>query len=475
MSELRKNTKESLKMNCAFVLLFAMLVSNSRVKDVIAKIVTNDDNVQLEENNIQRDGKIRTNFMSLDSDVLYQIMDLSELEAVVNLCEAIPQLYSVGASVYQKNYREFEVKISCAKPVKIPGRDFKIDVNPPSLHLASYETILNIIKRFGSAMQRIYIQHNLINSIDAARNIIQHIINYTSESLVHLNLGVITPETFLQLPVPFKNIESVAFAMYDGNKTELPTLNQLFPNLKHLELRSMENANSLYDFIDVELPHLEHLHVIGACSKIESLIRKNPQIRDIGIENFPQSYFKVIKELLPNVERLTLKDYFTDEVGVVQFANVNHFCYIIPNSRGLSAESIGKLSFPLLESLEIKRDFVHHHFERQNIAEGFEQFFINHVNISKLHYVDRLSNCNQLMDLTAALPNLTEMTVECSDGTDHLKILNFIRNHEKLVKFQVTSAFGDANLFNIRSFIPKEWQRNEFSGEWEGYSFERKN
>lgn len=461
-------------MNSTFIFIFAVLISSSGFNEALAKNVTNEVNAilsSIQNEHVDASKRSRIIFDDLCDDVLYEIMNLSEMEAVVNLCEAAPWLYPLAVLNYQMKYNNFEVKISLAKPVMIPGLDFKKELNPPRLNFGSYDTILNIIKRFGSAIQRIYIEHEWIESTDATQNIIQCIANYTSDSLTHLNLGIIKPNTLAQLPMTFGHIESVAFATKRGIILgETPPLNQLFPNLRQLEMDLLAEID--YNFIDVEFPKLEHLYMVldrdgrYRTNQIISMIEKNPQIKSIGCENCERDYFDAIYRILPNITNLTLGKYDSNENTVI-FENVKNFYYKVSQDGAFQA-AIERLSFPVLESFKIRNNNF-----RCHLVEQFDGFFSRHRNISNLHYIDRTSNCNELMDLTKALPNLVEMTIECSGGTDHVKIINFVKSHEQLMRFQVTSSFGDAEMTNLRNFISKEWHIKEFRGEWRGFSFEK--
>lgn len=453
--------KTDRKMYLAFLVLFAVLSSNGCFNQVNARSVPNDTKVT---------------FVDLNPDVHYEILDMLETEDIVSMMDAIPSLSPGGKSIYLKRNKDYEVYIWDAE--KAPRADYTRRTYPLRITFRSYDVILNILKHFGGVMQQIYVDNRIIHSMDKALTISRHINQYTSESLIKLSLGIIKKDTFAQFTVPFKLVEELSFGVssnkIDINIGSLP-LNQQFPELRRLNMELWGNIN--YNFIDLKFPHLEHLYLIigknawNRKDQFESLIRKNSEIRSFGVEYCPTDYIKVLEQILPNIENLTLSQLNTNES--IHFEHVKNFHYIIPQV-GYFPEAIKNLSLPSLESLKLENSYD---LEHDTDDRTWHTFFQKHKNITRLHYVNRKFTCDDLMDAGLDFPNfanLTEMILECSYETNKEKFINFVKKHDKLVKFQLIHPYKNDETENIREQLKDEWNSNDYNDELNVYLFEKK-
>lgn len=445
-------------MQFTFLVLLAVLMSNGCFNQVIARSVLNGD---------------KMSFMNLNTDVQYEIMDLLDTEDVVSMMDAIPSMSPGGKSIYFKRNKNYDVYIWDAEDA--PRMDYSRRMNPLRITFRSYDVILNILKHFGSVIQRLYVDNGIIHSMDKALNIGRHINKYASESLIHLNLGVIKKATFAQFTVPFKLCEELSFAV-GSNKIEIDIgslpLNQQFPELHQLNMELWANID--YSFIDLEFPQLQHLHLIvgrnawNRKDQFESMIRKNAHIRSFGMEYCPPDYVKVLEKILPNIENLTLSQL--DITEHVQFEHVTNFNYKIPQD-GYAPESVKSLSFPSLESVKLEN--LH---DREIVLGAWDEFFQKH-NVKRLHYVNRKSTCDELLNIGIEFPNfpnLTEMILECSYETNQERFISFVKKHDKLMKFQLIHSYKNDETESIRKQLEDEWNSSDYNDELNGYSFERK-
>lgn len=455
-------------------LLFLLLINNGFLNEITATSVSAANVASpTQENEIK--------FLDLNTDVQYDILDLLDTENIINVMEAIPDIFLVGISIYKKRYNNLEVNVKRADCTKSVNMDFIVDdkANPSHVIFHTFEIVLNLFKHFGCVIERIHIENRSIKSTDKLLTIARYINKYASESLIQINLCKIEYSVFSQFTLPFERVKSVAFVM-DGNPSTRCTngslpLNQIFPKLSQLKMQLWADVD--YNFINLEFPNLDDLHLIvgrpiwAQMYPIEELFRKNPQIRIIALQNFPMKIEKIIETHLPNVENLTLLTWSIHET--VQLQHVKHFCYIIPTDAH-PLVTIKKLFFPRLESVKIENLYFNRPNHGVKIVNAWDAFFRQHLNISKLHYIDPNSNCNDLMDLTTDLQNLTEMTLESSLQTSQEKIVKFIENHEKLIKFKISIRYMDTDMNNLLQRLENEWAIEHLRGQWKGYSFERK-
>lgn len=205
---------------------------------------------------------IKINFLDLNKDVQYDIMDSLDTEDVTNVMEAFPELSPLGVSIYQKRYKNTEMHIGTFMTIKYPDRDFQKsgDSNPQKLFFGTYQVILKALKHFGCVMQNLFFYNRYLKyeDISFVLHISKYINKYTSGSMVHLNLNTIDCGVLEQFAVPFENVEDLSFEVTEKElKIGSLPLNQFFPKLKQLKELW---ADADYSFIDVEFPNLESLN-----------------------------------------------------------------------------------------------------------------------------------------------------------------------------------------------------------------------
>lgn len=440
--------------------------------------------------------KTKIDFDDLIEDVQYIIMELLITEDVMHLMEAVPTLSTLGVSIYQKRYRGFEIFVSDAYMMCFIKNNFaeNHDVNPPQLNFISFDVVFGVIKHFGSVIQRIRFDRRVLTADESGRKFSQLINKYASDSLTHLNLGEIEPATFLHFTTPFKSVEYLSFIVkfyYEIDQfNKIAPLNQIFPILRQLKMKL--GADVDYSFIDCDFAHLEHLKlIIGLDSwkrkdQIKSLLSKNSRIQSLdgGLfvwQAIGSEYIKAIQKSLPNIQNLSLSEFQFQES--IQFNEVKEFCLKMPKNIYEFSKNIGNLSFPHLDKLKIivKNEY----FIR--IVDTWDEFFDRHLNISKLHYINHVHDCNEMMEHgESSLPNLIELTLECTYDTDPEGIHAFLQSHDKLMKFQMikriplyakrlvdSDTYRDLDDLNaLRRMLEQEWIVEDLEGN--GYSFERK-
>lgn len=193
-------------------------------------------------------------------------------------------------------------------------------------------------------------------------------------------------------------------------------------------------------------------------NQIEELIRKNSQIRTLQMTGyFPREYIIEINKLLPTLTTL-ISDYFKIN-EMVEFERVRHF-----QVRDASLPSLDKLSFPNLESVEMRFFW--------NTKDEWTEFFKRHQNVSRLlaHHGFTLP----FMEFTAALPKLVEFSVENTSIRDINEIAQFIETRPMLMKFQFFGIIHSVDVSYFRGI------QERFESDWRyqacgnGFSLERK-
>lgn len=436
-------------MHFVFFVLLAVLLSNSCLKDVAASKIRNGDNMasshfQILNENLDESHNIRFNFTGLITDVQYEIMDLLDTEDVMNVMEAFPNLSPLGISIYKKRYKNLVVAIRGALSTKQPGMDFLVLGNPREVCFRTHKVILKALKHFGCVIQRLSVDNRFIGQLEAI-SISQHINEYTSSSLIHLNLNEMKNGILDQFTKPFENVESLNFIIpIEAKKltNRDVSLDQIFPKLYELSMELWADAD--YSFLQCKLPILMYLDLNVFYWKkrdqIDELIRNNPQIQGIDITYSPNDYVKFINEQLPNLENISMFELKITGNDIVQFEHVTHFSFKFPGDGYDSISSIKKLSFPRLNSLKIQN---YHYGDWATVLSN--EFLIKHPNISRLHYVVYLP-CDDLLEVEFNLPNLTEILFECPYYRDSENVITFLGKHEKLTKFEMKTGNGTISI-----------------------------
>lgn len=439
-------------MNTISFLPLALLLCNSCLATFVGNMSSTGEN-QLQSNN--ENNKNKTKFIDINMDVQFLILKHLSLMELISLVEAIPQSYSLALKVIRHNNYEIVICHNCPN---IHQNYFENNI-VKSVEIYNLDLILNTLKMYGSSIQQIVIRSDF--SDNNGSMIIGRCINeYSSESLVHLRLGEIKEDTFARFTLPFKNLEHLTFTVANSTQFKNGSLpmNQLFPKLRRLT--TVWRSNVDYSFIDCHFPQLEWLYFEGSMSawqqreQIESILKKNHQIRSISVRFFPKDFIKILNKALPNIESLSI-DRIDVGTDAVHMANVNKFVIFDANS-----DSIRNLSFPKLESLELKYSPEH--------LDAWMEFFRKHQNLTKLYVFHPLSwQTVQLTELTKDLTNLHEVRLGCTNYISFEAISRFIDDHKRLMTFRFSKyRFNDEDWFQLRHRFENEWNFELIDDEW---------
>lgn len=125
---------------------------------------------------------------------------------------------------------------------------------------------------------------------------------------------------------------------------------------------------------------------------------------------------------------------------------------------------LDQLSFPRLESIDIRFYW--------NTKREWTEFFEKHQNVSRL--VARHGFTLPLMDFTAAMPNLVELTIENTRIFKIDTIAEFFESRPMLMKFQLSGIVDyveSSYLEGIQGRFENDWH---FRACDSGFSLERK-
>lgn len=242
----------------------------------------------------------------LNDDVLILLFNNLNMTSLLNLAMASPKLSPIVEDHVRQKYKDIFVTIMDTTNPNRNQIDEPTDIK--QIFVYSLHMTKTLLKYFGSVLKSLLISQNTINDANSTA-ISQEINKYCSKSLTRLHLGSIKEDTLQQFDTPFENVDQLWF---DINKDRLKTnlsLPELFPNVKELQVNIWKNAD--VDFLNIQLPKLQSLHVgfpdqssifAKSFESIKILMRNNPQIESLDLFQY-FSYFNVkkINELLPNL------------------------------------------------------------------------------------------------------------------------------------------------------------------------------
>lgn len=422
------------------------------------------DGVSQPEFSVQQNRK-RIEFIDLNEDVKYHIVEQLSLMDLMILAEAIPEIRPLAVAVFRTRYDELEMQYIF--PNNVPyGRKF--DVDGRRIKTYFYEFTLSLLKHFGCAIKKL--TNKLAKTHENYAMIDKYINKYSGQSLIQIDLGY--TQTFKNFTKPFAQVTDLSFFVAAEVGIGALTLEQLFPNLCRWKLDLDGNID--FSFLNRNFPHLEHLYMLfkdetwQRRDQIEQFLRNNNQIRSVNIyfiqDHYPIFKLDEINDMLPNIENLTVQTFHIGN-DTVHFQNVKHFTF---NSH--YASSIDKLFFPQLESMSMT-------FMFSNEFDPWMRFWANHRNLKQLTIKTYSGTANDMVRFVSELTVLREITMEWIGHFNIEIISQIIDMHQTLNKFEfATNRPTDEGMATLRSQFENEWNIVHIEYHWfSGLSFVRKN
>lgn len=435
----------------------------------------------------------KTQFTDLNEDCLFLILERLDLGDSLSAAQINGEISTVAADVFRYKYSHFEVMLSNDIPFSdklektLNGQEidtttierisknqsYRVDkkryVKVMSSHVYriyfdDFHAILNTFKHFGHEIKKV---KSTITTLSWQTKLIAYLIDeYSSESLVEINLGDQPNKLLNHIKKPLVKVESVIFD-YSNFQFDTPNVRfiELFPGVRRLNLDYLNNHGLSY--LDCHMPQLEHVSLEGREIPIPGVIAKNPQIRSFESCAAKPEFLRELNTLLPQLETLILK-YLEQTGESVRFENVTTF-----EIRSTYASSPPGLNFPRLENLKISGT-------RVRFGE-YLAFFNEHKHLSHLHMELIELNHSDLHLLTANLTDLMELTFECAADTDTIIKLNsnaiveFLKKHEKVTKINFIN-FSENWKSELEPQLKDGWNTItiELSSSKSCLSFERK-
>lgn len=398
--------------------------------------------------NPKRSGKIK--FTDLNLDVLRLIMEQLDFIDLLNVAEMNSSISVLASDVVRLRYYLFNVYNPDTLKEKFEVREVDRNVD-----IRNTDIILRAMKQFSSV---IYYLHISDQRSESNRSTITSELTKgcSYDSLKYFYIWYIENNTFDKLAIAFPEVEMLSLnKITEEVKTQSLPLNQQFPKLRQLSIGSKSDRQFNCSFLNLHFPFLEQFTMGGVMQlwfeddQIEAFLKKNPQIRTISLSRISAfDDIGFVHRLLPNVESLTIY-YLNIKSDSVHFDHVKYFK--LQDSRPYTLE---KLSFSCLASLEMSL--------KNGYFNTWREFFKRNMNLSRLNMkLDDKEMNDKLVEITAELPNLLELSITTYYHVDADVIIQLIGNHPKLNKFE---GLIYASGYDWEPFL--ESLRNTFENDW---------
>lgn len=390
----------------------------------------------------------KTHFIDLNADVLHSIFSHLRVQDYLQLSKAFPQLSPLINDAFQQKYRNNQLRIQAINTIESDT----ISEYFNGIVVDGVRIFREVTKQFGHLIKRIYAYNQGITEYQS-KTINEIIQEYCADTLVDLDLEYIKTNTFAQFTKPLANLQRLSFDVgIDYVREGVLTLDNLCPRLERLELWLHSNNNN-YSFINYHFPHLKSLlfRVAGPSiarahkEQLDDILRKNPQITEIEIHDFPKDYVKVVHELLPNITKLILHEF---DIGdeEIHFEHVTNFTLYGRESRSVENFSFSNLtSLNMFEYPREKYDSLKRFLRKYN---NLLQFKVSSIDGQEL----------PLIELTEDLEDLVEIDIRTICHIRVEIICQFIDSHENLNKLRLWIYKPDPEYLNqLRERYQHDW------------------
>lgn len=383
----------------------------------------------------------------LDLDIQFYIWENLQLNDLISLAETNERFSMLAGDIFRRKHSK--------KTLEIDFMDFaeeSIIVSDKIISMNDSEIILKLLKKFGHFMKKLAIKPSDVNQTD----IIQAINLFCADTLIEIDIHNFQSNFFEHMTKPFTQLKGLSLQGI-FKRLMSPTLNlaELFPAMQNLtfEFVIVEDPNCSSD-IAKAFPNLQHLsvnaHQFSNPNHINEddfteLIKKNPQIRTLTLQNCDRNLLKVVNEIHPNLEVLELFDYVKlrnseHDEGRIVFKNLKKF--VITNSY----ESVP-------QNIDFKNLVEFHSDGSQAIGAVMCTKWIDivehNIHLERLHVTrDPLSN-EQLEKLASISSKLTEIFLNVKANINNEAIVKLMRNSPKLKRMNLSVNFDHERNFEV--------------------------
>lgn len=413
--------------------------------------------------------ELALNFIELNSDVLYIILNGLEIDELLIAAEAMPELSPIIGEVFRRKFVKNEPIIK----IKILNiYNYRMNfMNNNTINIVNRQQYVKLLKYFGRYIPNISI--NYPSDYRSDMGIIGGSLNkYCLKHLKHLKLNIDNSNDFTgEFTMPFEGVEQFSISATALELTRSKPLNVVFPNLNQLNLKLGIDMN--LKFIDETIPKLSELRIsieqkfnevkrTNLIEQFTKIIMKNPTIGIMKFNiDYPEYFLKNLSQHLPNLEHLRLEHFQIKNGDTVQFQNLNILVLSVRHPNDI--RNLENLWLPKLELFVMVYE--------PGYLDKWTKFLKNHTHLKDLSVLDVSSllfshNIPELNELVADLSNLQNLTIFSDRYYGNEPIVQFIQGKRQFENvefiFPARSMIETEMVTDLQQQLYNEWTVEEY-------------
>lgn len=331
--------------------------------------------------------------------------------------------------------------------------EFTIERNERSTF--KWTDVFNLVASRCTALKKLHLNNNIeddsielmLRSSSRVQEMSRHVlkISMVLPSLEKLDVGKVYFEPGMKLDVCFPNLSSLDLLTISASETSMFEVH--FPKLEHFGITMTgEEENDEDDDYDCQLNRIN----------IENIMVLNPQLKSIWLEmEMDVSLFDFINKTLPNLQKVDLP-IWPDAFDGYHGDNV-----VFKNVTKASLGRLGERRTPLI--FEKLKDLI----ASPNANQFTIDFIKQHRLLTSLNLICDY-NDEQMIELVAALPNLTELYLIVEKTKWSVNgMIRFLADYERLKNVQIMVNIDSSKERNWVSKTASSWTiKNEYTDDF---------
>jgi len=344
--------------------------------------------------------------------------------------------------VFREKYSQSQIELSY---VPKENGNFLISNKKLSVDFGLAEQFL---KAFSESIKKLSIAYHLLP--DDSHKQIGRLVNvHCSETLEEFHAKNCKNGAFDEMEKPFKKVTNVSFDgdWWDHAENQLG-LDKLFPEMRVLNFTY--TGGYIYDR---HYPNLIEVNTFETTAyDFGKLIAKNPQIKQLRVEETTMGFLKYVSEKLPDLETLAFVvpiDSPHYQESEIQFERVTELSVTDFHHHFRS----GKFSFKNLKHFELLVD--------GNIKDEWISFIGNNKNLESLTVTAGYLNEVTFLILSKKFNGLLEakINLDMARTVGVESVVEFIENNKQMKKITVNFARGSVAYFKeLSKLLDKQWK-----------------
>lgn len=330
------------------------------------------------------------------------------------------------------------------------------------IKIHSFAMMSKVLKSFCHKIKTLRIDYKRIDR-DQRHNVSVQVNELCAKYLIEFDMINVEANELAGMENAFEFVEKVlVMGSQEKMQSEHLTLNQLFPNVRILELclDTVHDVNG----INCTMPHLKHVEISHyplrpidylTLWKISNFLKINPQIRVLKLQHPLMPMLGLASEYLPNLNLLKFETSFSenyteyegeDKDGNVHFDNVD-ILHVI----AISNQTLNFLSFKQLKQLDL--------YCLADISQWISYITENLQQLQNLYLSKGILNVNHTKSLTGQLPFLSEFNATFDLNVDAETIFRFVNDCKRLksIHMQISNEIYDELIQKLES---NDWTKS---------------